>query len=143
MACWLMLYLGANPVWKEKVLSQTRSFVTKYANAGSKASLSSQLAQVPPKVWEEEMSALDLCLRETIRLTLTGTTFRRVMPSGQGTDDAGDVVFKGKKVSPGSFVAYPVTDPHLDPQIYTNPEECVQFLLFFKLVRMHTIRLFK
>ena len=48
-------------------------------------------------------------------------------------DDAGDVVFKGKKVSPGSFVAYPVTDPHLEPQIYTNPEECVQFLLFFQV----------
>ena len=122
MASWVTLYLGVNPLWKEKVLNQTRNFITKYARPDSKASLSSQLAQVPPKVWEEEMSALDLCLRETIRLTLTGTMLRRVLPSSQGNDDAEDVIFSGKKVSPGSFVAYPVTDPHLDPEIYTDPE---------------------
>ena len=133
MASWVTLYLGANPSWKEKVLDQTRSFVKKYASAGSgaSASLSSQLALIPAKVWEEDMSTLDLCLRETIRLTLTGTMLRRVLPPGRSNDDAEDVVFKGRKVSPGSFVAYPVTDAHLDPQIYTDPDTCVRTILFF------------
>ena len=133
MASWVTLYLGANPSWREKVLNQTRDFVTKYASTGSgaSASLSSQLALVPAKVWEEDMSALDLCLRETIRLTLTGTMLRRVLPPGRGNDDAEDVVFEGRKVSPGSFVAYPVTDAHLDPQIYTDPDTCVRIILFF------------
>ena len=133
MASWVTLYLGANPSWKEKVLDQTRNFVTKYTSTGSgaSASLSSQLALIPAKVWEEEMSALDLCLRETIRLTLTGTMLRRVLPPGRGNDDAEDVVFKGRKASSGSFVAYPVTDAHLDPQIYTDPDTYVRTILFF------------
>lgn len=107
MASWLTLYLAANREWKERVLTQTRSFVAKYAPLNG--SLSSRLAHLP-KVWEEEMSALDVYT--------TGVCLRRVVPTHTGED----VIFQGKKLSFGTFVACPITDPHLNPNIYTNPE---------------------
>lgn len=116
MASWLTLYLAANPEWKERVLTQTRSFVAKYAPLNG--SLSSRLAHLPPKVWEEEMSVLDVCLKETIRINTTGACLRRVVPTHTGED----VIFQGKKLSVGTFVACPITDPHLNPNIYTDPE---------------------
>lgn len=115
MASCLTLYLAANREWKERVLTQTRSFVAKYAPLNR--SLSSRLAHLP-KVWEEEMSALDVCLKETIRINTTGVCLRRVVPTHTGED----VIFQGKKLSFGTFVACPITDPHLNPNIYTNPE---------------------
>ena len=127
MASWITLYLAVNPEWKEKVLSETRSFVAKYVKPNSGTSLSAQLAQLPPQVWEEEMHALDQCLRETIRITITGTFLRRVDP----TEEGGDIVFDGKKVSPGTFLAFPVTSTHLDPDIYSDPHKCVSSFAFF------------
>lgn len=121
MASWITLYLAMNPEWKEKVLAETRSFVAKYVKPNSGASLSAQLAQLPPQVWEEEMNALDLCLRETIRITITGSFLRRVVPTGEG----GDVMFQGKKVSPGTFLALPMTSSHLNPDIYSEPHKYV------------------
>lgn len=122
MSSWLTLYLGTNPEWKNKVLAETRTFIAKYVKPGSTASLSEQLAQVPPQVWEDEMSVLDICLRETIRIVMTGSALRRALPNADGEPD---IAFGGKMVKPGTFLAYPVTTVHLDPSIYPDPEKYV------------------
>lgn len=122
MTSWLVLYLGSNAEWRNKVLRQSRAFVAKYAtqhsfDGGQPVSLVNQLAQLGPHVWDEEMSELDLCLRETMRIVMTGSAVRLVKP---GRKNEG-VEFKGQKVKPGTFLAHPMTSVHLDPAIYPDP----------------------
>ncbi|KAH8115445.1 cytochrome P450 [Phellopilus nigrolimitatus] len=115
MASWLLLFLAVNPEWKTKVLAELREFVSKYTD--STGSMSSQLAQLPPQVWEEEMAVIDMCLRETIRFVMTGTALRRVLPAQDGED----MSFEGHKAPPGTFLAYLVNSVHHDPEIYPDP----------------------
>lgn len=106
--------MQVNPEWKAKAVAEVRSFITKYAQKGTD-SVSEQLSQVPPQAWEDEMPVLEVCLRETIRITLTGGALRRVMPK------ASTPAFNGHKLQPGSFVAYPIADVHHNPDIYPDP----------------------
>ncbi|KAH8114660.1 cytochrome P450 [Phellopilus nigrolimitatus] len=115
MSSWLLLFLAVNPEWKTKVLAELREFVSKYTD--STGSMSSQLAQLPPQVWEEEMAVIDLCLRETIRFVMSGSLLRRVLPAQDGED----MSFEGHKASPGTFLAYSVNSVHHDPEIYPDP----------------------
>jgi cytochrome P450 len=65
------------------------------------------------------MPATDLVLRETIRLVVNGTTLRRNLP-GPG----GSLKIPGGvgEVPNGTFVAYNLSDAHMNPSIYTDPE---------------------
>ena len=61
------------------------------------------------------MPVLDLVIRETLRLSLTGVALRRNILE--------DVTFSGGLVKRGDFVAYSLADVHLDPEVYSQPEE--------------------
>lgn len=61
------------------------------------------------------MPALDLVLRETLRLTLSPTALRRNFQD--------DLEIDGKRIPVGNFVAYTLGDAHRNPDIYTNPAE--------------------
>jgi cytochrome P450 len=61
------------------------------------------------------MPTLDLVIRETIRLSMGGTALRRNVVH--------DLDVADKKVKTGAFVAYQISDAHLNPEIYTNPKE--------------------
>lgn len=74
---------------------------------------------VPLEAWESEFNVIDLCLKETIRLQMSGCAFRynrsnKDIPLG-GT--SGEVIPKG------SFVAMAAGDMHYNPDIYTQPDE--------------------
>lgn len=118
-AAWLPLLLHTHPAWKAKALAEVRGFIAKYApDMGAGVSLAARLAQVPPVAWEDEMPVLDACLRETMRLVLSGTTLRRVVaPQGIAVD--------GRTIQRGAFLAFLVESTHLDPQIYPEPLKCV------------------
>lgn len=59
------------------------------------------------------MPSLDVAIRETIRLTLNGTALRRNLAEEWKVED--------KSLARGDFVAYSLSDVHLNPDIYTNP----------------------
>ena len=61
------------------------------------------------------MPVLDLIIRETLRISLTGLALRRNL--------LGDLTFSGGLVKPGDFVAYSFADVHLNPEIYSRPDE--------------------
>lgn len=61
------------------------------------------------------MPTLDLVLRETLRLTMNGTMLRRNLIE--------EISVANKKIRQGAFVAYPVSDAHLNPAIYTDPTQ--------------------
>lgn len=115
MASWIPIFLAFNSEWKERVLAELRTFMTKHSEAstGSK-SLSEQLGKVPPSAWEQELPVVDMCIRETIRVVMTGVLLRRSFGE--------DVKFGQNKVQPGTFVGFPLTSVHHDPKIYSNPE---------------------
>lgn len=67
-------------------------------------------------MWESEFPILDCCPRETIRVAIPGTLFRKNtsepdIPIG----DTGEVIPKG------SFVAHLVDEIHLNPEVYPEP----------------------
>jgi cytochrome P450 len=67
------------------------------------------------------MPTIDLVLRETIRLVVNGTALRRNLPNGSGGSQklsGGEV-----EVPSGGFLAYSLTDAHMNSRIYTNPGE--------------------
>lgn len=77
-----------------------------------------QLGQLPLGAWEQEFPLIDTCLRESIRIQLLGTAFRknisgRSIPTGKGDE----------VIPPGAFVTYAIADAHLDPEIYTEPKK--------------------
>jgi len=61
------------------------------------------------------MPSLDLVIRETLRLTMNGTLLRRNILE--------DLEIMSKRLPKGHFLAYPLSDAHLNPDIYENPTE--------------------
>jgi cytochrome P450 len=59
------------------------------------------------------MPTLELVLRETLRLIVTGTALRRNVVD--------DIPLYNKIVRKGAFMAYPLSDVHLNPDVYTDP----------------------
>jgi len=79
----------------EHVRAELDSVVDKYAPDHS-LSLTDRYALIPIEGWETEMPLLDLCLRETIRLQLGGTMYRRNISNS-------DVVIGNEVVPSGAF----------------------------------------
>jgi len=75
--------------------------------------LHNRLASIPLSAWEDELPALDLIIRETIRLSSSNTLLRRNLRSEVDAD--------GMRIAKGDFMAYLAADVHMDEDIYTNP----------------------
>lgn len=65
--------------------------------------------------WENEFPLIDACLRDTIRLQMPGTAFRKNI-SGQ------DIPLSSGEVIPkNAYATYLIGDVHLNPAIYPDP----------------------
>jgi len=58
---------------------------------------------------------MDLIIRETLRLTLSGSALRRNMHH--------DLTLDGVTIKRGDFLTYQVADAHMDPNIYGDPSK--------------------
>jgi cytochrome P450 len=116
-AC-IAMYIAADPHWCELVVDEVRSVADRY-NADVTVPLRDRLMSVPFAAWETEFPVIDACLRETIRLQLSGTFFRR--------NDTGASIpldKEAKEVIPhGAYATYPIGDTHYNPAIYANPDQ--------------------
>lgn len=92
-----------------------KALVANHTNTISPDPLHKRLATIPLNAWEDELPALDLVIRETLRMTLTGSALRRNMNK--------DITVDGLTIQRGDFMTYQVGEAHFDPEIYTNPEE--------------------
>ncbi|KDR79795.1 hypothetical protein GALMADRAFT_136397 [Galerina marginata CBS 339.88] len=113
-ACWTLLYLGSNPTWKKRVTDEYKTLVEKHTDTLSTEPLHKRLATIPLNAWEDELPTLDLVIRETLRLTLTGSAIRRNLHQNVKVED--DIVVKT-----GEFMTYQLADVHLNPSIYPEP----------------------
>lgn len=112
-AAYILCYLSKNPYWLEQVKKEVNTVADKYCQNTS-LPLKDRLMEVPIEAWEGEFPVIDYCLKDTIRLQMPGTAFRKNI-SGN------DIPLKSGEVIPnGSYVAYPVNEIHRNPEIYTN-----------------------
>ncbi|KAH8901220.1 cytochrome P450 6A1 [Thozetella sp. PMI_491] len=114
-ASWILIFLSLNPKWMTRVRAEVQAAIRSSAtNKDPKATMVEKLASVPLEAWESEFPTIEVCLRECIRLTATGATFRRNI-SGQDIQIGDEVVPKD------AYVAYPFNDTHQNPDIYPDP----------------------
>ena len=114
-ACWALVFLASNPEWKKQVKAEIDALIAKHTDTVSRDPLHKRLAAIPISAWEDEMPVLDVVIRETIRLILTGTALRRNLIE--------ELTVSSGTIRKGDFVAYLVADAHLNPEIYKRPEE--------------------
>ncbi|CAG8976008.1 hypothetical protein HYALB_00007535 [Hymenoscyphus albidus] len=112
---WVLLYLSKDPYWMSKVREEVKTVAAKYC-PDTDAPLSQQLTYVPVEAWESEFPALDLCLKDSIRLQLLGAAFRKNTSGREIPTGVGDEV-----IPPGAYVTYHTADVSLDPTIYPDP----------------------
>ena len=115
IACWALVYLSFHDGWKAKAKAEVDALVNKHTTNSSNEPLHQRLASIPVSAWDEEMPVLELIIRETIRIIVTGLILRRNLSE--------DMKFSGGLVKPGDFVAYSLADVHLNPEIYSQPYE--------------------
>lgn len=115
LACWALLYLSLHREWKEKVSREVNALIQTHTDITSSDPLHKRLSVIPVSAWEEGMPSLDLVIRETLRLTMNGALLRRNILE--------DLEITGKRLPKGHFLAYPLSDAHLNPDIYKNPTE--------------------
>lgn len=117
-AAWILIYLASKPYWLDRVFDEVTSVADRYCPDAS-LPLKDRLMQVPIEAWEGEFPTIDICLKESIRLQMPGTAFRRNI-----TDHAIPLNKNGTEViPPGAYVALAAADIHLNPQIYSDPDE--------------------
>lgn len=115
MGSWLPLLLSANPPWQESCRQEVHGVINKYRNGTSQAPRE-VLDTLSIEVWESEFPLLYNCIRETIRLVMPGTVFRK---NTSGSDIP--IGHTGEIIPNGSFAAYSLDDIHMNPQVYVDP----------------------
>ncbi|KAG6014413.1 hypothetical protein E4U43_006570, partial [Claviceps pusilla] len=76
IAAWILLYLGKSQEWYHKIRDEVDASVAKHRCSG-RESRADVLSRLTMSEWEHEFPLIDLCLRESIRLTMPGSTFRK------------------------------------------------------------------
>lgn len=71
-----LCYLAANPKWIGEIRKEISATVEQHTQ-GEKGSMLDRLAKVPLEGWENDFPTVEICLRESIRLQLPGTAFRK------------------------------------------------------------------
>jgi len=71
-----LCYMAANPKWVAQARGEIWAAMEKYT-PGDQASVPERLAKVPLEGWETEFPTVEVCLKESIRLQLSGSAFRR------------------------------------------------------------------
>jgi sterol 14-demethylase len=96
------------------VYNEVQAILARHTNASDP--LHKRLSAVPISVWEDETPSIDLVLRETMRIVLGGTVLRRNLAGSES------LKMPDGEVGSGVFMAYSLTDAHMNPNVYTNPE---------------------
>ncbi|WPG98355.1 Hypothetical protein R9X50_00114400 [Acrodontium crateriforme] len=117
-AAWILIYMTSKPEWFVKVRDEVESVANKYA-PDSTEPLKERLMKVPMEGWDHDFPVIDLCLRESIRLQLFGTAFRRNVTNQPIPLDP-----EGKEViPPGQYASMSISDFHHNNDIYNNETE--------------------
>ncbi|KAJ1302344.1 hypothetical protein OPQ81_001159 [Rhizoctonia solani] len=113
---WIFVFLDQVPEWQTKVIGEISAMLDKYApRSEDPNSIAARFSMVPLQAWEDEMPILDACIKETLRLVLSRTALRRII--------SGDIQIEGRNIPNGTFLAYSMSETHMDASIYPNPTQ--------------------
>ncbi|KAI2642112.1 cytochrome P450 6A1 [Xylaria nigripes] len=103
-AGYLQIYLTQTPEWMARLREEVDAAVERHRTSATQ-SRTDVLGTFTLEQWEGEFPLIDLALRETIRFSLPGTSFRK---NSSGHDiPIGD---SGEIVPNGAYAVYPVED---------------------------------
>jgi len=74
-----------------------------------------RLASIPYDAWEEELPAVDLVIKETLRIIGASSAMRRNIHR--------DIVVDDVPIKRGDFMTYQAADVHFNSDIYTDPRK--------------------
>ncbi|KAL9112667.1 MAG: hypothetical protein Q9187_007731 [Circinaria calcarea] len=114
-AAYVIAYLGMDPYWMSQARQEIETVLSKYST-DMDAPVAKRLLSIPSEVWETEFPVMDLCLRDSIRINLLGSAFRRNM-------SAKDIQVGSEIIPSGAFATYHLAEIHQDPSIYPNPSK--------------------
>ena len=115
IACQGLFSFACYTEWKAKAKAEVISLIEKHTPTTSGDPLYKRLGSIPILAWENDLPVLELMLKETLRHITLGVSLRRNVVE--------DVTLSGGLVKPGDFVGYPLADIHMNPEIYSRPDE--------------------
>lgn len=108
--------MAAYPEWKEDCNREFQRLLSRHlSESDPSATFYEKLLAVPMSAWEDELPIMDACIRESQRMITTGIALRRNIRE--------DMKIAGRVVKRGDFLAYPVSEVHLDPELYPEPHK--------------------
>lgn len=115
-AAWVVCYLANNDTWMQRVRDEIDQVADRHCPDNS-LPMKDRVMRIPIEAWEAEFPIIDLCLKESIRLQLKGTAFRKNL-----TNQDIAINKRGEVIPPGAYAALATADIHYDPNIYPEPE---------------------
>lgn len=115
---WVLTYLAHKPMWLEKVRQEVDMVAQRYA-PDKDLPLKERLMSVPCDAWESEFPIVDACLKDSIRLAMSGNAFRKnVSGADIPLNKAGTEV-----IPKDAYATFAAGSVHYSPEIYENPDE--------------------
>lgn len=112
---WLIIFLANSPDWQKRCREEINAIVLR--NRSNQTQSANQiLSKLSLQTWETQFPILYQCLQETLRITSTGTFFRKNV---SGSDIP--IGNSGLVIPHGSYAAYLPDNVHMDPNLYPNP----------------------
>jgi len=115
MTAWLPIYWSQYPEWKIKVQEEVNAAVAKHRSSTRQSPIDI-LNALSLEEWETEFPIIDLSLRDSIRLGLTGTDYRKNV--GDGDVQIGKT---GEVIPKGAYAVFLVDNVHLNADICQDP----------------------
>ncbi|KAI1432137.1 cytochrome P450 6A1 [Xylaria sp. CBS 124048] len=113
-AGYLLINLTQNPEWMKRLRDEVDTSVKRHRTSPSQ-SRADVLDTLVVEDWESEFPLIDMALRETIRLSLPGTSFRK---NTSGHDIP--IGNTGEVIPAGAYAVYPIEDIHFN-NWYADP----------------------
>ena len=114
-ASWMLTDLAAHTEWREKCKKEVQEFLSRHCGFTSSGTLCERFKTIPVSAWEDELPILDACIRESQRISVTGTSLRRNL--------GGETKICGRVVKEGDFLVYSMGDVHMNPKYYPEPHK--------------------
>ncbi|KUI69915.1 Obtusifoliol 14-alpha demethylase [Cytospora mali] len=118
-AAWLPIFLSVTPQWKARVVAEVDGVISRHRTSPDQK-VADVLEALSLDIWQTEFPLLvDMCLRESIRLTIRGSPMRKNVTDA---DVALDSHSEAAEVIPvGAYATYLLDLVHFNSDIYSDP----------------------
>ncbi|KAG7108483.1 Cytochrome monooxygenase claM like protein [Verticillium longisporum] len=116
-AAWVLVKLAQNDQWTARVRNEVDAIAVRYRKYHGQPT-TEVLGTLTLDDWESEFPNIGLCFHESIRLALTGSSFRKNI-SGQDIP----IGNSGEVIPRDAYAAYLHDELHMNPDVYPNPTE--------------------